>query len=234
MKKLTTFSTLLIATGFTSLTLLSTPSFSVQSGYTNYVTDAIKTPLRQSPGYRYKIKRMLKPGSKVTILEVNDDGWANVSYRYKGRNITGWMPTVSLQNSPIARVKLKAQIEKTAKTEKKYNQLKSEISTLDDRYVESSTELKKIKAENFQLENELSDLKEISGKSIQINQQNKEFVSKIKSLESENTMMKERLSQAEDIVQRQWFLTGGGVLLLGLLLGRFFRPPSKKKRWDSL
>lgn len=234
MKKLTISSLLLIGSSLISLTLLSTASFSAPSAYTNYVTDSNKIPMRKAPGYKYRIKRMLKPGSKVTITKVNDEGWANVIYRYKGRNITGWMPSISLQNTPVAKVKLKLQIAKTADVEKKYNQLKVEIAALDDRYIESSSELKKIKAENFQLEGELSELKAISGKSIQINQKNEAFISKIKVLESENIIMKERISQAEDIVQRQWFLTGGGVLLLGLLLGRFFRLPNKKKRWDTL
>ena len=232
MKKLTTCKTLFLTIAITSITTFGSPTL-LAAGYTNYVTDSVKIPMRSNPGYKYKIKRMLKSGSKVTILEVNN-GWANVIYRYKGRNIEGWMPSSNLQNTPIAKVKLKNQIEKTADVEKKYNQLKIELSALDDRHKEASSELKNIKTENFQLESELTELKSISGKSIQISQQNDEYLSQVKALESENTIMKERISQAEDVVQRQWFLTGGGVLLLGLLLGRFFRLPSKKSRWDTL
>jgi len=53
-------------------------------------------------------------------------------------------------------------------------------------------------------------------------------------LEAKNNLLQEQLNQAADVVQRQWFLTGGGVLLLGILLGIFLRVPRKKKGWDSL
>lgn len=234
MKKLNRFNPFALIALTIAFSSVSSSSFAVQAGYTNYVTDASKIPLRSNPGYKYKITRMLKPGSKVTISKVNDDGWAKVVYKYKGNDISGWMPSIVLQNIPIAKHRLQKQITKTSLIEKKYNQLKVEMSALTERHNEISSDLKNIKTENFQLENELNNLKAISGKSIAMNKQNAEYIDKIQTLSSENVILKERISQAEDIVQRQWFLTGGGVLLLGLLLGRFFRMPAKKNKWNSL
>jgi SH3 domain protein len=234
MKKLNRFNPLVLITLVMTLSSVSSNSFAVQAGYTNYVTDTSKIPLRSNPGYKYKIIRMLKPGSKVTISEVNDDGWAKVVYQYKGNSIDGWMPSIVLQNIPIAKHRLQKEITKTSAIEKKYNQLKVEMDALTNRHDEINRDLTNIKTENFQLENELNNLKAISGKSIEMNKQNAEYTVKIQKLNSENAILKERVSEAEDIVQRQWFLTGGGVLLLGLLLGRFFRLPAKKNKWNSL
>ncbi len=221
--------------------LMSTAAFSTHSfanpsatGYTNYVTDTLRTPLRTNPTHRHKIIRMLPPGSKVTILKANNDGWSNVIFNHRGRDIKGWLPSASLQNMPIAQDRLTKQTEKVGTLTKENTQLKVDFSTLTTRYEETSEELREIKSESFQIESELSQLKAISGQSIQIGQENEQHIKRIKILTDENIIMKERISQAEDVVQRQWFLTGAGVLLLGVLLGRFFRKPTKKNKWNSL
>ncbi|HBQ44993.1 MAG TPA: TIGR04211 family SH3 domain-containing protein [Thiomicrospira sp.] len=210
----------------------TTPAIS--SGYVNYVTDSIEVPLRSNPGYKFKIIRMVKSGSKVTIQEVNDKGWAKLTYRNKGRDFVGWMPTSMLQATPISATLLKKQTEKTSRIEKSLNQLKQEKETLQARLTIATEELNTVKQQNFELEKELQNIKKISGRSLEISEENNQLSQQINQLKSDNIIMKEQLSQASDVVQRQWFLTGGGVLLLGLILGRLFRMPAKKNKWDSL
>ncbi len=240
MKKLTkckNFCTsALIFSAISSGLLFSSTAYSASSNtaYTNYVTDSIEIPLRSKPGYKYKIVRMLRTGSSVSIQEVNSKGWAKLIYKYKGRNIEGWMPTSVLQNTPIYKVQFAQQVKKTSRLEKKLNQLKQEQKTLNERFNEASTELKKVKTDNFETEKKLDELTLISGNSIKLDEQNKELSMQVNKLETDNSIMKEQLSQAGDVVQRQWFLTGGGVLLLGLLLGRLFRIPTKKSKWGTL
>ena len=237
MKKLNRFKQpLLIAL---LATILAAPISSVvnaapQAGYTHYVTDELEVPFRRGPGYNYKIIRMLKSGSSVKILEVNEKKWARVSYRYKGEDIEGWMPSSLLQNQPIAKVKLANQIKKTARVKKKLNQVVSEKDTLNKRFIEASTELKSVKAENFKLQKELEEIKRISRKSIQLNEENEVIKQEIEKLKSENAIMREQIDQSEEANNRQWFLNGAGVLLVGLILGRLFRMPGKRKKWDTL
>jgi len=210
----------------------TTPAIS--SGYVNYVTDSIEVPLRSNPGYKFKIIRMVKSGSKVTIQEVNDKGWAKLIYRHRGRDFVGWMPTSMLQTTPISATLLKKQTEKTSRIEKSLNQLKQEKETLQARLTIATEELNTVKQQNFELEKELQNIKKISGRSLEISEENNQLSQQINQLKSDSIIMKEQLSQASDVVQRQWFLTGGGVLLLGLILGRLFRMPAKKNKWDSL
>lgn len=218
-----------------SLLLPNTASAAnAQSDYTHYVTDSVKIPLRTQPGYKYKIKRLLASGTPVTIVEVNDDGWTKLIYKHNGDDIEGWMPSSVLLNQPIARVRLEDQIKKTSRVEKTLNQVRQEKDTLNARFNDASTELKNVKEQNFKLEKQLKEIQSISGKSIQLHEENIKLNQSIAKLQSDNAIMKEQLSQAEDVVKRQWFLTGGGVLLLGLLIGRFFRVPNRRGRWDTL
>lgn len=211
-----------------------TQSEQPQTDYTHYVTDSVQIPLRSQPGYKYKILRLLKSGTPVSILEVNDDGWTKLSYNHKGEDITGWMPSSVLLNQPIARVRLAQQVEKTSHIEKKLNQALQEKSTLNSRFNDVNNELKKTKESNFKLQKQLTEIQSISGKSIELHEQNQQFMQDISKLKSDNAILKEQISQAGDVVQRQWFLTGGGVLLLGLLIGRFFRVPNRRDKWGSL
>lgn len=227
-------SSLLLIAGLTFSLAAKSEDNQPQSDYMHYVTDSVKIPLRSQPGYKYKILRLLKSGTPVTILEVNDDGWTKLSYHYKDEDIIGWMPSSVLLNQPIARVRLAQQIEKTSRIEKKLNQTQQEKATLNNRFNDVNDELKKTKEANFKLQKQLTEIKSISGKSIELHEQNQQYAQEINKLKSDNAILKEQISQAGDAVQRQWFLTGGGVLLLGLLVGRFFRVPNRRNKWDSL
>ncbi|MDX1351997.1 MAG: TIGR04211 family SH3 domain-containing protein, partial [Thiomicrorhabdus sp.] len=185
-------------------------------------------------GYKYKISRMLKSGEAVKILEVDKSGWAQVQYKKSGKTYIGWMPSIVLQNQPVAKDRLAAQIKKTTDVEEKYNALQQELDTLKSRYEETDSELSKIKQEKFELGKELDRLKAISSNSVELDEQNQEMKIRLTQLENQNAIMKEQIDESDDSVKRQWFLTGGGVLLLGLILGRFFRPPSKRKKWGEL
>jgi SH3 domain protein len=226
---------LLIAAGLSAALLYTSGAQAeLQTGYTHYVTDSVEIPLRSQPGYKYKILRMVRSGAAVTILEVNEDGWAKLLYKHNGKETEGWMPSIVLQSQPIAKMQLQEKEKKIARIEKQLNQLNLEKETLQNRFSDTDNELKEVKQQNFELNKQLEEIEAISGQSIKLNEENQRMVQEIERLNNENAIMKEQIDQAEDVVQRQWFLTGGGVLLLGLLLGRFFRMPNRKNKWNTL
>ncbi|CAN8142788.1 hypothetical protein THIOSC15_760001 [uncultured Thiomicrorhabdus sp.] len=71
-----------------------------------------------------------------------------------------------LQNQPIAKERLKTQIEKTNQVEEKFNALKLELNTLKERFDIASTELSSIKQEKFETTQELDRLKAISSNAV--------------------------------------------------------------------
>lgn len=216
---------------------LSTPISSAQAaekGYTNYVSDSLEVTVRRGPGYKYKISRLLKSGSAVKILEVNKDGWAQIQYTRSGKTYTGWLPSSVLQNQPVAKDRLASQIKKTSEVEEKLNALQKELKTLKARYQDTDKQLSDNKQEKFELNKQLQRLQSISGNAVELDAQNQKMKMRLTQLETQNAIMKEQIDQSDDTLKRQWFLTGGGVLLLGLILGRFFRAPGKRKKWGEL
>ncbi|MBN2866414.1 MAG: TIGR04211 family SH3 domain-containing protein [Thiotrichales bacterium] len=233
MKKFNSFKSIALAPALVlAVGLAVQPAYAEDSaaGSTRYITDSIEIPLRSGASLKYRIKRMVPSGTEVKILEVDQAGWAKILY--KGSE--GWLPANLLENQPVAKDRLATQIQKTSSVEAKFNDLKLELSTLQTRFDETSTELKNIKQEKFEITQELNRLKDVSSNAVQLDEQNQAMKARLSNLEDENAIMREQIDQAEDVVKRQWFLTGGGVLLLGLLLGRFFRVPGKRKKWGEL
>jgi len=232
MKKFNSFKSIALVPALLLAVGLAQPVYAEDSaaGSTRYITDSYQIPLRSGPTNKNRIKRMVPSGTAVKILEVDKTGWAKIAY--KGSE--GWVPANLLENQPIARDRLASQILKTTAVEAKFNELKLELSTLQTRFDETSNELINIKQEKFETTQELSRLKEVSSNAVKLDEQNQEMKALLSRLEDENAIMREQIDQAEDVVKRQWFLTGGGVLLLGLVLGRFFRLPGKRKKWGEL
>ena len=232
MKKFNSYKSLVLIPTLVLAVGLAQPVVAEESaaGSTRYVTDSYEIPLRSGPTFKNRIKRMLPSGTAVKILEVDQTGWAKVVYK----GTEGFMPANLLENQPVAKDRLASQIQKTSAVEAKFNDLKRELSTLQTRFDAASTELKEVKQQNFETTQELNRIKDISSNAVQLDEQNKELKARLSRFEDENAIMREQIDQAEDVVKRQWFLTGGGVLLLGLLLGRFFRLPGKRRKWGQL
>ncbi|WP_237260382.1 TIGR04211 family SH3 domain-containing protein [Thiomicrospira sp. S5] len=194
---------LLIAAGLSAALLYTGGAQAeLQTGYTHYVTDSVEIPLRSQPGYKYKILRMVRSGAAVTILEVNEDGWAKLLYKHNGKETEGWMPSIVLQSQPIAKMQLQEKEKKIARIEKQLNQLNLEKETLQNRFSDTDNELKEVKQQNFELNKQLEEIEAISGQSIKLNEENQRMVQEIERLNNENAIMKEQIDQAEDVVQR--------------------------------
>lgn len=220
--------------GLSTLGTLASSTAVAASGYTHYVTDSVDVPVRSGPSYKHRILRMLETGTPISVLEVNKDGWTQIQYKIGNSTYSGWMASSSILNQPIAKVRLEQQIAKTRSVEKRLNELQQELDTLQARFATTDSALSTIKQEKFELTQELTRLKNISSNSVLLDEQNREMKQRLNQLESENTIMREQIEQSGDSIKRQWFLTGGGVLLLGLLLGRFFRRPTKRKKWGEI
>ncbi|WP_029935597.1 TIGR04211 family SH3 domain-containing protein [Thiomicrospira pelophila] len=210
------------------------PSLAHAEEYTHYISDSIEVPLRRGAGNEFRIIRMLEAGSPIKVLEVGDSNWSRVEYIHNGATLEGWVNKIAIQNDTPSKVLLAEQTARLNKLNAQYKALQSEHNELKTRANTTSQELETIKQEKFELDKEFDHLTSISGGAIELDQQNQEMRRLIGDLESQNVIMREQIARAEDTVKRQWFLAGAGVLLAGLLLGRFFRIPKRRGGWDKI
>jgi SH3 domain protein len=214
-----------------SLTVTSV--FAQTQGFTHYISDQIEVPMRRGAGSDFRIERMIPTGTPIKILETSD-GWSRVELRLNNRTWTGWVHQIAIQYEPPARLVVEEQTERLKKVEARLKTLQSEHTTLQTTFDQRSAELEQIKQEKFEVDKQLEYIQQVSGNSLELEQQNQSMRQKVAELETQNVILREQIAQSEDTIKRQWFLTGAGVLLLGLLIGRFFKIPSRRSSWDKI
>jgi SH3 domain protein len=186
-----------------------------------YATDSCTAPVQSGPAPGYKIVRMISSGTSLDILEPNSKGYTKV--RTPDGTI-GWMMSEYLMEQPSARNRV--------------TQFETRITTLEN-------ENKILKGENEELnitrENsnrcgqELANVRHTASKTLAIDEENRRIQQEIEisrkrqeQLESENTTLRDQSN-------RNWFLTGAGTALGGLVCGLVLPHLSMKRRrrWDQ-
>lgn len=234
MKKLKPYNWLLISTLAVMPFAAHTAQAADKSGFMHYVTDNLQLPVRRGPDYTYKIINLLISGTPVTILETNEKGWAHIQYTYKDQTRDGWVPARLLTNQLVARMQLKEVQAENARLKTQIQQLDTQLSNLQAEQVQTKKLLSQTQKKLFILQKDYDHMKQTAGNALELNQENQKLKQQLAQLEEENVNLKDQIAHSEDAIKRQWFLTGAGVLLLGLILGRFARMPRRRDSWNEL
>ncbi len=194
---------------------LSSQSFaaSTHADETSYISDDLTTYIHSGPGNQFRIVGTLNSGEQVALLGVNDS--TNYGQIRDGKGRTAWIPLDQLSDQPSLRVKVPS-------LEQQVQTLTQKLATIDADWNRRTVDMQKKVAEND---------------------------STLQGLRNENQGLKDQLTVARkkadaDAVQlddkqraiiMQWFLYGGGVagvgLILGLLLPHIIPRRKRDNRW---
>lgn len=210
------FSIYLVFLSFSCLGLTTQPLAAV--GDVNYISDVVTVPLRSGPTTAHRIlHRGLPSGTQLTILGTDEE--AGFTQVRTNDGMEGWVTSQYLIGEPIARVKLAA-------AEKRLQSLKAEIDKEREGRVSIQAEHKETDANNRTLNSqvqslskELSELKRISGDSINEHARNIELVQQNTRLAAQVEEQSNKAMQLEENLQLKWLLYGGALVLIGLLIG---------------
>jgi len=199
-----------------ALTLFLLPLFAAAE--TRYVE--LEATLRRGPGTDFGITQMVRSGSPVEVLETNSAaGWTRI--RVSGGTV-GWMLSRYLLENPASRQELVAA------------QQRIEQLTRDNREV--TGERNRLMGESDNLAEELARLKDLSTNALALEEANTRMDAAVARMEQEVAILKDENRLLAANVKRDWFLAGGGVLFLGLILGLVLpRMRWRRKRsWSDL
>ena len=218
------------------LLFLSGPGFAEAAGETRYISDKIRIYARSGAGTEFKLIAPLITGDPVTLLGEKKEDWVHISY---GKDRQGWIQKRFLTAiEPSAKRLAKA----NAKNEQLEQSSKAKIISLTEtnkEYRKGNTgllrEVKELRGKLQKVEKEYKTLHEESATFLELQAEHK-------SLLAENQLRQEReatiLAECELLktaYRIKWFLSGGGVLLIGFLIGilmQAFR--NRKKKGSSL
>jgi SH3 domain protein len=192
---------------------------------TRYVKPSSEVIVRRGQGIDYKIIAMIKDGVSVESLE-EGDSYAKVRLA-NGKE--GWMLKRFLSDEPpLTEVvaSLRTENEEMKQREIEVVQKLKAVSSILTR---TESELDSILAERDQIRTDYQTLQQDTADVVQIKKdllktakENELLVQELASVEQENNSLKK-----DNTIK--WFLAGGGVLLVGMLIGMMSSQSRRRK-----
>ena len=211
----------------TLLVLLVTGQVSAQ---TRYITDINYVPMRTGPGNEYRIiHRGLRTGTALVLLE-EDAG--NGFSRVRNGEQEGFVPTQFLMDRPPAFRQLPAALEQAQKVAADNQTLEKVLDEREGQLRDATVELEKAKERWQQQQIEMKRLADISAEPLAIERRNRQLVEENEQLKNQLQVLQVENHQLNKDNKLRWFLTGGGTIVLGILLGLFL-PMLKVRKKES-
>jgi len=192
---------------------------------TNFVKPSSEVVVRRGQGTGYKIIAMVKDGVSVEFLEESGD-YARVRLA-NGKE--GWMLKRFLSDEPPLKeivVSLRSEREAMKQKELETNQkLEAITSTLS----QTGKELDAIIEERDQLKTSYQTLQKDTADVVQIKTALDKTTRENKALTQKLALVRQESDNLRNDNALKWFLAGGGVLLLGILIGRMTGRSRRRK-----
>jgi len=226
---------LLLACLAVCLWLVAMPvSAQEEEGGDRWVTDSFEITMRNGKGNRQAIVRMLRSGTKIELLESDDE--AGYSRVRTNSGAEGWVLNRYLLKRPPARVMMPDVEARLRASEEKRRKLAGDLKTVVRERDQLQRQLKTVETSGQGLQKELDDVQRMSANVIQIDSQNKslrqslaERQATVEKLQAENKRLASRAN-------REWFIIGSLVIIVGMLIGLILPRIRwrKKSSWGDL
>lgn len=199
-----------------------------------YVSDELVITLRTGAGNQFQILKTLKAGTRLEVVDT-DGGWSKV--KVPEFNIEGWVLSRYISREPTAFLKLVRAQRSLEKFKEENTQLKTQLQGLQSEKGDLESNWKRLSSNSAELSKELEHLKEISKKPVQLAEENKSLKRQTTEMENELEMVKQENQALKDRANRDWFMAGAGVVIVGIIIGLIIPKIRASKRaggWDSL
>lgn len=176
-----------------------------------FVSDELTTWIRSGPGDNYRLVGTVNAGDEVTLLQTNGK-YAQIR-EADGR--TAWIPVNQLKSEPSLRTRV-PDLENQVKT------LTDKLNNIDATWNKRTADMQQKVAKSDGIINGLKD-------------ENQQLKNQLVVAQKKVNAANIQLDDKQRTIIMQWFMYGGGVagvgLLLGLLLPHMIPSRKRKDRW---
>ena len=199
---------------FTLLTLAVTESLAQDA---RFVSDKQYIPLRSGPGGDYRIvHRGIPSGTSLTVGRESEDGtWAEIT---TANGTSGWIRTQYLMTEVPAQNRLRVAEQKAEQIAAANAQLEEQLAELQEERVELLNQINSTDSGYRQVAEELAQLKQVSGKAVQLDTDNRRLVEESENLRSEADMLKSENQRLQDKLDSEAFIDGALAVVLGVII----------------
>lgn len=200
---------------------------------TKYVTDRLEIPMRTGKTTGHKVTKMLPSGMPLTVLQ--EDKEAGYMQVRTPTNAEGWVLSRYLLDEPAARDQL-VKAQETIQQLRATDNTRDRLVTLTGVNQALEEEKRKLIAEKEQLQKEIERIRQVSANAINLDEENKKVTSHLLAMERDHQLLQQQTEALKDRRDRDWFIAGAGVLVLGMFAGIIIPKLRwrKKTSWGSL
>ena len=182
-----------------------------------WVSDQFEITLRSGPTTSNAIQLMVRSGMQLDVLERDaESGYSRV--RTPG-GTEGWVLTRYLMNEPSAREQLQQLTSQLTNAHSRGTSLDSELTAIKAEYETSNRRIATLEQEKAAVEQELANIKRTAANVLDIDEQNKSLMNRLSAAQIRADTLDQENRQLSSQTTRYWFMAGGLVLLVGILLG---------------
>ena len=199
-----------------STTVAQPQSVAVPSGGVRYVTDQFKITMRQGAGLRYQIVRMLSTGDRLQVIQQDaQSGYTEVSTQDGAQ---GWVLTRYLMDHPTARAQLAQARQSLDQTNTKLKSIADTLSQTQDA-LKAKTQAEADLQERYDaLQKQYTTLRETAKNAVAVADENHTLKQRTALLSKQLSAVTSENDTLKNTGLLRWFMAGGGVLLVGLIL----------------
>lgn len=192
--------------------LLSTAPFASESfAATYHVSDEVSIAMHSGPSRQYRIKAWLPSGSELSLIK-RDPNTKYAQVR-TDKGTLGWIEGKYLSEGQSVKNRLPL-------AEKKLAEAQSALAVEEEKVAKLTSQLMAAKQSH---ESEVAS----------INEARAENTVQLAQLENEITRLQGQIDSMDQTNLMGWFVRGGGVALLGILIGMIIPNLPKKRRRSS-
>ena len=160
---------------------------------------------------------MLDSGTRLEVLERDaDSGYARVQ---TPGGTEGWVLTRYLMNEPSAREQLATLTDQLTSANSRGGSLNSQLQAIRGEYESANRQIATLEREKAAVEKELAEIKRTAANVLSINDQNKSLMEQLTAAQIRSDTLEQENRELASQTTRYWFMSGGLVLLVGIILG---------------
>jgi len=197
---------------------------------TMYISDELTVPLRRGPSGGHKIINAALP-TGLALEVLGEDKAAGFSQVRTPNGTEGWLPTQYLVSQPVAKDRLAAATKRVEALEAQLKSIRENYQDVRGARTEIEGKANDLSKENQKLQTELAEIRRVSASAITQFEENKQLKASNASLTTQVTQLTEEVQDLKRNVMLRWLMSGGALVLIGLILGAWIKSRPKRSVW---
>ena len=215
--------TTLAAAAIFIVSLLAAPDARSESAW---VSDEFEITLRSGPSTSNAIQLMVSSGTELEVLE--RDAETDYTRVRTAGGTEGWVLSRYLMTEASAREQLQTLTGQLTNANTQGVSLNSQLAAIRDEYDASEATVQSLERDNARLEQELAEIRRTAANVLTINEENTDLRDQAEAADIRVDVLEQENRGLESQAMRYWFMSGGLVLVVGIVLGLWL----PRMRWQ--